>query len=210
MEDNLDKISKGEKIWYELCKQCDSEISEISSSITGEREDYKIDENHSYMIGKFGPVIKCVKNGKTSFKNVRKDIDITKLKNGGYKLKDLLDNSSKGNRTLLGEFKDNEVYLMNGKFGPYINCNKKNYSVGFLKKELNDITLEDVVPVLKGEVKNKNKSIIKEISNEISIRKGKYGNYVYYKTSKMKKPKFISMKGINIDEISTEWVMNKL
>ena len=67
MEDNLDKISK-EKIWYELCKQCDSEISEISSSITGEREDYKIDENHSYMIGKFGPVIKCVKNGKQVLK----------------------------------------------------------------------------------------------------------------------------------------------
>ena len=162
------------------------------------------------MIGKFGPVIKCVKNGKTSFKNVRKDIDITKLKNGEYKLKDLLDNNSKSNRKLLGEFKDNEVYLMNGKFGPYINCNKKNYSVGFLKKELSDITLEDVLTVLKGEVKNKNKSIVKEISDEISIRKGKYGNYVYYKTNKMKKPKFISMKGINIDEITTEWVMNKL
>ena len=210
MEDNLDKISKGEKIWYELCRQCDSEISEISSSITSEREDYKIDENHSYMIGKFGPVIKCVKNGKTSFKNVRKDIDITKLKNGEYKLKDLLDNNSKSNRKLLGEFKDNQVYLMNGKFGPYINCNKKNYSVGFLKKELSDITLEDVLTVLKGEVKNKNKSIVKEISDDISIRKGKYGNYVYYKTNKMKKPKFISMKGINIDEITTEWVMGKL
>ena len=63
---------------------------------------------------------------------------------------------------------------------------------------------------MNGEVKNKNKSIVKEISNEISIRKGKYGNYVYYKTSKMKKPKFISMKGINIEEITTEWVMDKL
>ena len=41
------------------------------------------------MIGKYGPVIKCEKDGKTSFKGV-KNIDIEKLK-GEYKLKDIVE-----------------------------------------------------------------------------------------------------------------------
>ena len=36
--------------------------------------------------------------------------------------------------------------------------------------------------------------IVRVINDDMSIRNGKYGNYIFYKTMKMKKPKFISLK----------------
>ena len=42
------------------------------------------------------------------------------------------------------------------------------------------------------------------------MRKGKYGPYVFYKTNKMKKPKFIPMKGIKVEEVTEQWVKDKL
>lgn len=45
------------------------------------------------------------------------------------------------------------------------------------------------------------------ISNEASLRQGKYGPYIYYKTKRMKKPKFISISTIpqSIEE-AKEWL----
>ena len=102
-----------------------------------------------------------------------------------------------------------EVVLKTGKYGMYITYNGKNSSVKYIKKDYDEITLQDVMDVLKGK-KPKNTSIIKEINEEISIRKGKYGPYVFYKTKTMKRPKFISMKGVSKSDITLDWVMNKI
>ena len=210
MEDDLDKISKGERVWHTLCDECNTQIKESSKEIKDSRETYKLDKHHVYMIGRYGPVIKCEKDGETTFKNVKKDLDIEKLKNGEYKLKDVLDTTKKsGNKKCLGEFKGNEVYLMNGKYGAYINCNGKNSSISHIKKDKDDITLKDVLDVLNGK-KQQNSSVLKVITSDISVRKGKYGPYVFYKTNKMKKPRFIPMKGIKIEEVTEQWVNNKL
>jgi topoisomerase IA-like protein len=39
--------------------------------------------------------------------------------------------------------------------------------------------------------------IVRIINDDISIRSGKYGNYIFYKTVQMKKPKFVSLKNFN-------------
>lgn len=210
MEDDLDKISKGERVWHTLCDECNNQIKESSKEIKESKETYKIDKHHVYMIGRYGPVIKYEKDGETTFKNVKKDLDIEKLKNGKYKLKDVLDTTNKsGNKKCLGEFKGNEVYLMNGKYGAYINCNGKNSSISHIKKDKDDITLQDVIDVLNGK-KPQNSSVLRVVSEDISVRKGKYGPYVFYKTNKMKKPKFIPMKGIKVEEVTEQWVKDKL
>jgi len=210
MEDDLDKISKGEKIWHHLCDECNIQIKSSATEIKESRETYKIDEHHIYMIGRYGPVIKYEKDGKTSFKNVKKNLDMEKLKNGGYTLKEVIDTAKKsGGKKCLGEFKGNEVYIMTGKFGNYINCNGKNSSISHIKKDMNDITLTDVLDVLNGK-KTQNSNVLKVITEEISVRKGKYGPYVFYKTNKMKKPKFISMKGVKIENVTLDWVTSKL
>jgi len=210
MEDDLDKISKGEKIWHHLCDECNIQIKSSATEIKESRETYKIDEHHIYMIGRYGPVIKYEKDGKTSFKNVKKNLDMEKLKNGGYTLKEVIDTTKKtGGKKCLGEFKGNEVYIMTGKFGNYINCNGKNSSISHIKKDMNDITLKDVLDVLNGK-KTQNSNVLKVITEEISVRKGKYGPYVFYKTNKMKKPKFISMKGVKMENVTLDWVTSKL
>jgi DNA topoisomerase I len=63
---------------------------------------------------------------------------------------------------------------------------------------------------------NNNKQLLRIISDELSIRNGKFGNYVFYKTSKMKNPKFISIKDYKGDimnddlDIIKEWLKEKL
>jgi DNA topoisomerase-1 len=49
---------------------------------------------------------------------------------------------------------------------------------------------------------NPHSKIVRQITETLSIRDGKYGNYIFYKTQKMKKPRFISLTGFkgNIQE----------
>lgn len=209
MENYLDDIEKGKMLWHNLCSSCDDEIRKLSKEVKG-RETYKIDEKHTYMIGKYGPVIKCDEgDNKVTFKNVKKNLDMNKLKNGEYKLKDILEDKKRNNDKILGEHESKEVILKNGKYGLYINWNGKNHSIKHIKKDANEIKLEDIIDIL-NKKDTANPNILKILSKEISIRKGKYGPYVMYKTKMMKKPKFIKIKGIEIDDITIEWVYDQM
>ena len=209
MEDYLDEIEKGKMLWHNLCSSCDDEITKASKNVKG-RETYKIDDKHTYMIGKYGPVIKYDQgDGKVSFKNVKKDLDLNKLKKGEYKLEDILDTKKINNNQVLGKYKDEDVILKTGKYGMYINWNGKNHSIKHIKKDIKKISLEDVKNILENNGKA-NPNILKVLSTEISIRKGKYGPYVMYKTKMMKKPKFIKIKGIEIEDITLDWVYDQL
>jgi len=211
MEDDLDKISNGNKIWHTLCNDCHKQINKSSKNIKdSHRETYRIDENHIYMIGKYGPVIKYENGDETSFKSVKKNIDMTKLKNGEYTLKDIVDlNKISSNNINLGEYEGEDVILKKGKYGMYITYKCKNSSISHIKKKMENIKLEEILDVLKGK-KTSNPNILKVITDEISVRKGKYGPYVFYKTKKMSRPKFIPMKGVSLDEVNEVWVSDKL
>ena len=82
----------------------------------------------------------------------------------------------------------------------YINWNGKNHSIKHIKKDMKYISLEDVKNILENNGKA-NPNILKVLSKEISIRKGKYGPYVMYKTKMMKKPKFIKIKGVFLKKL---------
>ena len=61
MESVLDKIAKGEYTWYNLCDECNKQIDAIIDNMSMEHKiEYKIDDNNTYIIGKYGPVIKHV------------------------------------------------------------------------------------------------------------------------------------------------------
>lgn len=78
MEQSLDKISKGEIIWHDLCSSCNKEVDALIELVRNETKfEFEIDENNTYLIGKYGPVIKCVEekeDGKEeiTFKSVKK------------------------------------------------------------------------------------------------------------------------------------------
>jgi len=79
----------------------------------------------------------------------------------------------------------------------------------FGNRPISNITLEEVVPILFDTGNplykpptNPQSKIVRQITENLSIRDGKYGNYIFYKTQKMKKPRFISLTGFkgNIQE----------
>ena len=209
MEDNLDEISNGKKTFLDLCSMCYNELIKLSNEIKmSDKQIYKIDENHRYMIGKYGPVIRKDEDGETSFINVKKDLDLDKIKNNEYTLEEMIEKTS--SNIILGKYKNNDVILKKGKFGLYLNCDGNNYSIKHIKKNMKKIVLEDVLGVLSGK---KNPNLLLEINKNVSIRKGKYGAYIFYKTESMKKPRFLKLKKLEWEEKTKEeieeWIMNE-
>ena len=202
MEDDLDKISQGSKIWYELCKDCNDQISILVNNLKDEPKsklEIKIDENNSYVIGKYGPVIKNTSfvDGKNStvFNKVIKDVDIHKLENGEYKLEDILDKNHVRSEYNLGKYQGHDVILKKGKFGLYISWDKNSKTLKELGNQpIESITFKDIEKYL-----CEGSNIIREISDNITIRKSAKGEYIFYKTAKMKKPVFYNFKGFEED-----------
>jgi DNA topoisomerase-1 len=198
MEDALDKISKGELLWVDICSKCNNEIDELINSLKHENKnkiEFQIDENNTYTIGKYGPVIKCVeeKDGKeeVSFKSIKKDIDFSKLEKGEYQLNDIINTEQKqSNQIILGQYEGNDVILRKGKYGLYVAWGDKSRNL----KELGNRPIENVSFQEVKDILEKGSNIIREINSSMSIRKGPKGDYLFYKNSKMTKPQFYDIK----------------
>ena len=188
MEDTLDLIAKGDSVWHDLCRSCLGQIETLSGGLqSGNKEQIKIDANHTYMIAKYGPVIKCVKGTKTTFKKVREDIDLDRLRSGGYTLDDIVVTRAASNSgRSLGKHGGKDVELKKGRFGLYAVWGGSIINIKLDVKDYETLEMKDVTDFLV-------KPILLEISKEASIRNGKHGPYVYYKTDKMKKPTFIAL-----------------
>ena len=220
MEDDLDFVVKGEVIWHDVCKKYYKELDNLSNSITDRgKETIRIDAEHTYLIGKYGPVIKYMpkadastknekgkkgaKKEKVLFKAVRPDLDLNKLRQGGYTLAEvLLVEVSKATQPLVGDapnqnsiglYQDKPVYIKVGKFGKYLEWNGLNKSLKHLKQPVAEITMDDIAEILFDSDNELEQTRI--LSPDASIRKGKYGHYIYYKNKKMQKPRFLKLDG---------------
>ena len=90
---------------------------------------------------------------------------MTKLKNGEYALKDIVDlNKISSNNINLGEYEGEDVILKKGKYGLYITYKGKNSSISHIKKKMEKVDLKDVLDVLKGK-KTSNPNILKVIKS---------------------------------------------
>ena len=219
MEDDLDLIAHGKKKYNVLCDECDKMIEKLicdnslfeNSNGSSLKLNIKIDDKHVYTIGKNGPIIKFTKpDGCIGFYGVKPDIDIDKLKSGEYNLDDIIllkEDSVK----ILGEHNGSIVYLKSGKFGNYLECGEIKKSLKFVKINipLKNIQLDDAINILDGANKSDN-SLIRKIDDNLSIRNGKFGHYIFYKTAKMKKPQFLKLAGFddNVKTCSLEYLKN--
>ena len=208
MEDALDLVAKGGKTWHEVCKECyDTLEKHIKAIVKRGKETIRIDDNHTYMIGKWGPVIK-VGGCTPQFLSVKKDIDLNKLRRGEYTLEDIVDNKITSNA--IGLYEDEPVYIKAGKYGKYLEWKGHTQSLKHLKQPICEITLEDVLEIvydLHNDSSNDNSKktgILRIINEDASIRKGNYGNYIFYKNSKMKKPRFLKLDGFSGDYLTCE------
>ena len=196
MEDALDKIAKSQYIWHELCNKCNKEIDTLVDGLKDETKiEIKIDENNTYMIGKYGPVIKCVEevDGKEeiTFKPIKKDVDTKLLEKGTFTAEDIIDtNKTAKSQYILGQHNGKDVILRKGKFGLYISWGENSKNLKELgNRPIENITFDEVRKYL-----DEGSNMIREISSSLSIRKGPKGDYIFYKTAKMKKPDFKDIK----------------
>jgi DNA topoisomerase-1 len=224
MENALDEVANGKRSYNQLCFECNNKIEHYLKFIKSEQFEYKFDDNHIVIFAKYGPVVKCIdktksKKDSVSFKKIKKDIDFDKLKQGEYKLEEILeesngDNTGPKNEKDLGLYKEKSVVIKKGKFGLYAVYGTKNVSLkSFGNRPIENISLDEVIPILQGKAEN----TVREINENIHIHKGKtpkFPDYIFYKTKKMFKPSFYSLDGCYFDyktcdiEKLKEWIKN--
>lgn len=112
---------------------------------------------------------------------------------------------------VIGKYGGFDIVLKNGRFGKYIvwgngGIHRKSIEKTQMQnKEFSDIYLDEVIRFIENDSTldtvdtsihdaKISEGVIRVINDDTSIRSGKYGNYIFYKTMKMKKPKFISLK----------------
>jgi len=208
MENTLDKIAKGNYIWHELCRECNSQIDKLIDVLGPQAKmEIQIDENNKYIVGKYGPVIKCTEKQedgkeKVTFKPLRKDVDISTLEKSTTQVKDIIDEKKSEPKSsyTLGQHEGHDVILKKGKFGLYITWDKNTKTLKDLgNRPIENITFAEIKKYL-----NEGSNLIREINSNISIRKGPKGDYLFYKTPRMKKPKFYDIKSF-VTELSEDY-----
>jgi hypothetical protein len=196
--------------------ECDKEIKRCAKPIQEEiKQTYMIDDDHELIFGKKGAfLLKTLKDGSTPvtdlnkaplrgadsnlhrYKPIKKDtvIDLELLKQGKYTLDDLID-ANQNNTVELGMYEGTPMFLKNGKYGKYVEWGDKKESIKGIDDET--ITLEKVTEYLQGGKRKENvnnKSILRVINNNLSIRHGKFGPYLFYSPENAKKPEFYPIK----------------
>jgi DNA topoisomerase-1 len=210
MEDDLDKIANGNFIWYKLCYNCYNGLTSVTNNLQDLKKfSLEIDENHTLIIGKHGPVVKCVDpkdNKKVSFLQVKKNLDLESLKyttSQGITLDDVIDPTIM-DKEAIGKYKGKDLFIKKGKYGIYAQWGKETKS---LKEEfgafkIDEIQYIDVIRYLdKDTVLDPSKPVglVRELNNNLTIRTGKYGDYIFYKKPRMKKPEFYKLNGFDSD-----------
>jgi DNA topoisomerase-1 len=208
MEERLDQVATGQELWYKVCEDCYRDMKQQIKSITkGEKKVYALADNDNYVL----VFCKATSSNKNSFvmkekntglyKTVKRDFkfDMEKLEAGAYKYEELAEIEDR----ILGTWNKYEIKLKVGKYGPYLEYGDQIH-VSLkqpLDKSLDKIELEDVVSHLEKE------SLLRVLTPELSIRKSKYGAYIFYKTEKMKKPKFFDLKKFDFETCETQEVV---
>ena len=211
MESQLDEISEGTlEQWEKICKDCYEEIKELSKNVKNvSKFSMPLDDTYEFIIEKYGPVLRYkTEDNKTAYKNIKKELNVTiqDIQNKKYSAEELIEEDNQ----CVGIYQDHEVYVKQGRYGAYVEWNEQKKSLKTIEKHMNEITLEDIIPVLSEEIQEK--SVLRTLNANLSIRKGKYGPYIYYKTPTSAKPQFFNLKkykGNSFDDdvkIILEWI----
>ena len=209
METQLDKIVQDDTIeWQSVCLACEKTIQECLKPIQHKmRKTYSIDETHELVFGKTGAVIRI--KGTKEYKSVKKDyqMDWERLEKGEVPLQELLEVPN----DCLGKYEDEDLLVKKGPYGAYVQWGSKKENIDKmirgLKIPLGEIQYDQVVSYIEQNRKKKSPLLLREISDCISIRKGKTpkaGNYIFYKTETMSKPIFINLRKCPHDVLKDE------
>lgn len=210
MENNLDSIATGDKELHKLCDVCYKELTNITNELhEANKFSIEIDDEHTLIIGKYGPVIKRIDkldSKLVTFVHVKKNLDIDSLKHiPNLSLEHVIDiNCENKNTDSIGKYRGKDLFVKNGKFGFYAQWGKETKSLGgdFDINSIDNITYIDVIRFLdKDTVLDPSKPVgfVRELNKHLTIRTGKYGDYIFCNKPRAKKPIFLKLKGFPDD-----------
>ena len=217
MEDNLDKIALGQGKWTDVCSTCHTDLIYIIDGLKDlKRFEIRIDNEYAIIIGKYGPVIKFtdlkdLDKDKTkknaTFIPVKKGLDIKMLldfedQNGRKLTLDDVMDKAKSDQQSIGKYKGQDLFLKNGRYGIYAQWGKEMKSLKELDKPMDKLEYLEVLTFLEKDNlldPSKPVGLVRELSSNLSIRTGKFGDYIFYKKPRAKKPEFLKLNGFKDD-----------
>jgi DNA topoisomerase-1 len=156
-EEELDAITLGQLDWKSVCFKNYTYICNMVKEVTTnnvERFGIIIDDMHTYIIGKYGPVIKRISlEGEVSFLPVNPNIDISAVQNSSYTLKDILapekDKKVETNAGLFGCYDGKDIIVKTGRYGRFIVYGDLTKSIKcFGTRDITNITMEEMIKVI--------------------------------------------------------------
>lgn len=185
----------GDGGWVQVCVDCAAEIKRQLTAFGGAKmvKKFAIDlgDGYDFVFQRYGPVIRHVEGGgdgggggnesddaanKYTYIPLRKDfiVDLEKIIAKKYVLADFIGGGGGGVSAMIGDDDSSDTGDGGG-------------------SHLQTISYAD-----------HNARILRALNDELSIRKSKFGAYIYYKTSTMKMPKFFKIAGLNGAVVSAE------
>ena len=140
--------------------------------------------------GRFGPYVQCDKKMKSLPPNVEmEDVDAELAIN-------LINLPS-----VIGKWgEDNQdIKLDIGKFGPYIRCGKETRSIP-ADIAMFELKEDQAIELLKEGKKKREPKVVKDLTNGIEIRDGRYGMYITDGKTNVKMPNGITVDGLTLKE----------
>jgi DNA topoisomerase-1 len=197
VEKDFDTIAEGKQQWnsaikdfYKVFHPIVEETMEMRMEHkAGERvlgQDPKTGRQVSVKIGRYGPLVQVGtpdEEDKPKFASLQKTQSIETITlEEALKLFDL--------PRSLGAFRDKEMTVGVGRFGPYIRHNNKFVSLPKGVDPL-EITAEEAVELIEAKEKKDKEKIIKAFAEEpeLQVLNGRYGPYIAYKKENYKIPK---------------------
>ncbi|MCM1108190.1 MAG: type I DNA topoisomerase [Clostridium sp.] len=200
VEKKFDDVAEGKAEWTHVMKDFYTGFDPLVENTLKVKSEHKVGERQLgkdpatgkpvfVKIGRFGPVVQIGSaddSEKPRFAQMKKEQSIETIT-----LEEALD-LFKLPRTL-GDFEENPVTVGSGRFGPYIQHNKKYVSIPSDKNPMS-ITLDEAIALIQekrqAEVKRHLKTFEEE--PELEVLNGRYGPYLCYKGTNYRLPKTLA------------------
>lgn len=207
MENKLDIIASGAQVWtnvinefytlfhptVELLSSTPSEAEQSGNSSKRFLGNHGGKNIYTY-VAKYGPVIQIGDDKEKKYVKLESEHDWSKIT--FEETISLLPKS-------FGEYNGQDIIIKNGKYGYYFTYSEKNYSLSSFKKEISELTIEDVIKIINPSTptsqtssENGEESSVLTIQTnqhvkslgDYHIKIGKYGPYILYNSKFYKIP----------------------
>jgi DNA topoisomerase-1 len=208
VEKEFDEIAEGKAQWNQSIANFYSKFHPIVEETTQMRIEHKVGERVlgtdpktgrqvSVKIGRYGAMAQIgvsEEEEKPQFASLQKSQSIETITlEETLKLFDLPRN--------LGTFRDTEVIIGIGRFGPYVRHNNKFVS---LPKDVDplEIELDEAILLIEAKEKKDSEKIIKTFEEEpdLQVLNGRYGPYISFNKSNYKIPKTMQPAELTLDD----------